>query len=202
MFKRMSVLVRRDGDSQAQFSQGWLHHGEFITQLPGLRGYVQNHVEEEFAPPGGAFLRADGFVELCFDSPEAMAEAFQSSAAVAMAQDEPNFLGHGSGYSLAGYTGLRDAEEGNKLIVAVEQGDAAQLEAAIATLPSQALIRDEVTALIAKAAMAPPQPVKCFLHLFFSNAEEARNTARALAALTTKTGLQTAVFRVRTIRFA
>lgn len=199
MFKRMSVLVRREGDTREQFLQGWLRHGRFIADLPGLRGYVQNHVVQEFALPGAPFLRADGFVELQFDSPEAMARAFTSPAARAMAQDEPNFLGHGSGYALRADTGLGDAEAGDKLIVALGEGDAAALVAA-ARLPG--LIRDDVAALIAKPGMAPPQPVSSFCHIFGVAPARAHQTVDAMARVAADARLPLAVFRVKTVRFA
>lgn len=201
MFKRMSVLVRREGDTRAQFSQGWLRHGRFIADLPGLRGYVQNHVEEEFDPPVAPLLRADGFVELRFDSPEAMALAFTSPAAHAMAADEPHFLGHGSGYALAGDDGLREAQDGNKLIVALGDGDPARVMDEIAALNPLALIRDDVTALIAKPYMAPPQPAQSFLHLHYRDAGAADHAARKIIAITQAGTLKAAIFRVRTVRF-
>ena len=201
MFKRMSVLVRRDGDTREQFSRGWLEHGKFITGLPGLRGYVQNHVAEEFVSGDGNLLRADGFVELCFDSPEAMAQAFTSPAALKMAEDEPNFLGTGSGYSLADNTGMRDAEAGNKLIIALADGAASELRNALAADPSLEVIEDAVTGLIAKPGMAPPQPVSRFLHIYCRDAAAAHATGIALADLTAQISLQAAVFRVRTVRF-
>lgn len=203
MFKRMSVLVGREGDTRAQFSQGWLRHGRFIADLPGLRGYVQNHVEEDFAPPGTSFLHADGFVELRFDSPEAMARAFAGPAARAMAQDEPNFLGHGSGYALSDDTGLLDAEGGNKLIVAVGDGDPAPLQAGIMDLSPLALIRDDVIALIAKPGMAP-QPAKTFFHVRYADAAMACEAAQKIANMAKAKAdhLRAAVFRVKTVRFA
>lgn len=202
MFKRMSVLVRREGDTRAQFSQGWLRHGRFIADLPGLRGYVQNHVEEEFAAPGPPFLRADGFVELRFDSPEAMALAFSSPAARAMAQDEPHFLGHGSGYGLCADTGLGDAQSGNKLILALNGGDPAPLEAGLAAMPLPGLIRDDVAALIPKPGMAPPQPVSSFWHAYCVDAAAVRDAAHRIADIAQAARLHVAIFRVRTVRFA
>lgn len=202
MFKRMSVLVRREGDTRAQFSQGWLSHGRFIADLPGLRGYVQNHVEEDFALPGAPFLRADGFVELRFDSPEAMALAFAGPAARAMAMDEPHFLGHGSGYALRADTGLDDAQSGNKLILATDDGDPAPLEAIIADLSMLRVIRDEVAALIPKPGMAPPQAVSNFWHMHGADAASVREAARRIAQRAREAGLPVAIFRVRTVRFA
>ena len=202
MFKRMSVLVRRDGDTREQFSRGWLNHGQFITGLPGLRGYVQNHVVEDFGTADARFLAADGFVELRFDSPEAMAAAFASPAARAMAQDEPNFLGHGSGYAFAADTGLGDAEAGNKLMIALGDCHAKALRDAAIGMATVRVIEDDVIELIAKPGMAPPQPVGRFLHLYCPNAEAAQAIGIALADLAAQAGLQAAIFRVRTVRFA
>jgi uncharacterized protein (TIGR02118 family) len=196
MFKRMSVLVRRPDHDRATFSRLWERHATPVSQLPKVRGYIQNHIEEDFSPASP--IRADGFVELLWDRPEDMAVAFASEVARPMVEDEPGFLGHGSGYALAQARPLREAA-GRKLIVAA-RGDTAALaavEGQVATLVGRdAWQRDDVTDLIAKPLMAPPQPLDAFYHLWFEDAASARDAGERLAPIA---GI--GVYAVRTIRF-
>lgn len=196
MFKRMSVLVRRPDHDRATFSRLWERHAAPVSQLPRVRGYIQNHIVEDFSP--AAPIQADGFVELLWDRPEDMAAAFASEAARPMVDDEPGFLGHGSGYALAQAAALREAP-GGKLIVAA-RGDPealAAVEARVATLIGRnTWQRDDVTNLIAKPGMAAPQPVDAFFHLWFDDAASARHAGQRLAPVD---GI--GVYAVRTIRF-
>lgn len=192
MFKRMSVLVRRPDHDRCTFSALWERHAAPVSSLPKVRGYIQNHIEQEFsaAPP----IRADGFVELLWDTPEDMTAAFASDAAKPMVEDEPGFLGHGSGYALANAVPLAEAP-GAKLIVALVGAE--NIEADAAKLPGlSALLRDEVKALIPKPGMDPPQPVDAFVHLWFSDVTSAQAAGAMLAAHPGR-----GVYRVRTIRF-
>ena len=196
MFKRMSVLVRRPDQDRETFSRLWRRHAAPVSGLPRVRGYIQNHIEEEFS--AASPIRADGFVELLWDRPEDMAAAFASEAAKPMVEDEPGFLGHGSGYALKAATPLREAP-GGKLIVALADGDGVDIEAAAAGMAGlSAVLRDTVVELIAKPNMAPPQPASAFVHLWFDTVRSARAAAPALAA---QGGGRMGVFRVSTIRF-
>lgn len=202
MFKRMSVLVRRPGDSRQAFSRGWEAHAAPVSSLPRVRGYIQNHVEEDLSAPGVSPIKVDGFVELLWDKPEDMAMAFASPQARPMVEDEPNFLGHGSGYALERAPALVEAQ-GGKLIVAVtgERPAVTAFEDRIAGLPGlERRIRDDVKTLIPKPGMAPPQPVDAFFHLYFTDESAARSAGEVLAAAGAPS-LRTGVYRVRTIRF-
>jgi uncharacterized protein (TIGR02118 family) len=201
MFKRMSILVRRPQDDRATFAEGWRKHADLISDLPGVRAYQQNHVVEDFTSVSARPLAIDGIVELRFDSPDAMAQAFQSPAAKAMAADEPNFLGHGSGYALTTDGPLRPVDGGAKLIVALSgssdpaaalAGDLAKLEGLVD------VTRDDVSELIAKPGMAPPQPADLFFHLSFDTAQSASAAGRDLAARPLP-GVMLDVVRVRTV---
>ncbi len=196
MFKRMSTLVRRPDQDRATFSRLWERHAAPVSGLPRVRGYIQNHIEEEFS--AAAPIRADGFVELLWDSPEDMAAAFASEAAKPMVEDEPGFLGHGSGYALHTALPLR-AMPGGKLILAVLGDDVAAIQAEAADLAGlTASALDTVSSLIAKPGMTPPQPVDAFLHLWFGDLETARTAALRLA---TRKDITAGIYRVRTIRF-
>ncbi len=196
MFKRMSTLVRRPDHDRATFSRLWERHAAPVSGLPRVRGYIQNHIEEEFS--AAAPIRADGFVELLWDSPEDMAAAFAAEAAKPMVEDEPRFLGHGSGYALHTALPLRDMP-GGKLILAVLGDDVAAIQAEAADLAGlTASALDTVSSLIAKPGMTPPQPVDAFLHLWFGDLETARTAALRLA---TRKDMTAGIYRVRTIRF-
>ena len=206
MFKRMSVLVRREGDDRAYFSAKWKGHAAPVSSLPKVRGYIQNHIEEEFSVPGKtAPIKADGFVELYWDRPEDMAEAFKSPLAKPMIDDEPGFLGHGSGYALAEAHPLKDSD-GGKLILALvyeEPGSLFEdLDSVIVSLGATHSIRDDVTGLIDKPYMAPSQPVDSFVHLYFNSKEEARLAGKKLAELSSRMAKGSAgIYSVYTVRF-
>lgn len=205
MFKRISVLVRRASDDAAYFSRRWEAHAAPVSRLPKVRGYIQNHVMERFTEGTDSPIEVDGFVELLWDRSEDMAEAFASSAARPMVDDEPTFLGHGSGYALAAAPPLREGM-GGKLIVAIVAGEdrssLAATEEGFRTLGGlEHLIRDEVTSLIPKPGMSPPQPVDAFFHLYFCDVDHARRAGNAIAAGLSGEGPRLGVYRVRTVRF-
>ena len=197
MFKRMSVLVRRPDHDRATFSRLWRRHAAPVSRLPRVRGYIQNHVEEAFV--AAAPIKADGFVELLWETAEDMAAAFASEAARPMVEDEPGFLGHASGYALGDARPLSSAP-GGKLIVAA-LGDCRALARAVAQAPGlQAQTRDDVRSLIGKPGMAPPQPVDAFFHLWFDDDQAAREAAAVLGAQADMT-VALGVYLVRTVQF-
>ena len=189
MFRRLSILVRRPIDNRATFARGWEQHGAVVRHLPGIRSYQQNHVVEEFghvgAPPT---FRIDGVVELRFDSPEAMREAFSSEGAVPVKADEPRFLGHGTGYAMAAAPQVRTAEDGSKLIVVLRHngnvGAGVSVQAIARALPGCVhVIHDDVVTVIARPEMTEgPQQADGFLHVYFESVERARGGGRSLVA--------------------
>src|SRR5689334_9573978 len=98
MLRRLSILVRKSSQSRQEFAHAWEFHGTLVKQLPGIRAYQQNHVLDEWNAGQAPSFRIDGIVELQFDSMDAMSAAFASAAATPVKADEPNFLGHGTGY--------------------------------------------------------------------------------------------------------
>jgi uncharacterized protein (TIGR02118 family) len=205
VFRRLSILVRRPSDDRAAFARGWEHHGTIVEHLPGVRSYQQNHVLEEFghagAPPE---FRIDGVVELRFDSPEAMKDAFASDAAVPVKADEPNFLGHGTGYATAAAQSVRTAEDGSKLIVVIRHDGHPEAVSAPEALGRgmpgfQHAIRDDVVSVIARPEMtAGPQQADAFLHVCFDTPQHAREAASQLARHPV-TDAAYSVVRVRTV---
>jgi uncharacterized protein (TIGR02118 family) len=89
MIKYITVLSRRAGTSREEFSSYWRDtHAPILQQIPGLRGYVQNHALPD---PQGNEPPYDGFGELYFDSLEAMQEGLGSREGKATLGDIPNF---------------------------------------------------------------------------------------------------------------
>ena len=81
MFKRMTLLRRRTGDTAAAFQAHWSSvHSTFVLELPGIRRYVQNDVIR-----GPSRVPCDGIVELWFDDAAAMQMGFASPAGQAAA---------------------------------------------------------------------------------------------------------------------
>ena len=203
MLRRLSILVRKSSQSREEFARAWEFHGTLVKQLPGIRAYQQNHVLDEWDAGGPPSFRIDGIVELQFDSVEAMRAAFASAAATPVKADEPNFLGHGTGYVGAAPHTPVAAENGRKLIVVarnprdVSAGDV--LERALHHLPNLThLIRDDLTAVIARPEMAEgPQQADVFLHAYFANRDSAQYAARSLVHSDLRAPFS--VVRVRTL---
>src|SRR5690606_8143741 len=112
MIKRISILVRAPHIDRAGFSKHWHDvHGGLVAQLPGIAGYIQNHVVEEFsgvaAEPGAYDI--DGFVELFFPDDAARVHAFTGPHTKPMWDDAPNFLGHSTAYVTVGVCDPRRA---------------------------------------------------------------------------------------------
>ena len=205
MFRRLSILVRRESDDRATFARSWEHHGTLVKHLPGILSYQQNHVVEEFGHTGTApSFRADGIVELRFETPEAMNRAFSSDDARPVKADEPNFLGHGTGYAMAEAQAARPSVDGRKLIVVFRRdgGRAAadSIEAWARGLPGcMHVFRDDVVTVIPRPEMAVgPQRADVFLHLYFDTIDHAREVGRGLLSQTAP-DVAFSVYRVRTI---
>ena len=82
MFKAMVQLYRREDLSRDDFGRWWLdEHRPLVRQLPGLRRYVVNLVEE--GPEDGG----DGFAELWFDSRADFDAAYATEAGKAVVAD-------------------------------------------------------------------------------------------------------------------
>ncbi|MRL70397.1 EthD family reductase [Brevundimonas sp. SPF441] len=197
MFKRMSVLVRRPDHDRRTFSNLWRRHAAPVSQLPRIRGYIQNHIETEFSPASP--IKADGFVELLWDQPEDMAIAFASDAARPMVEDEPGFLGHGSGYAISG-SAWRFEALASKLVIIVTRDGSVVYNAATNLPGLKACFRDDVSALIAKPGMTPPQNVDTFFHLWFADDPAARDAAIRMTEFSQST-VDFGVYLVRPIRY-
>jgi uncharacterized protein (TIGR02118 family) len=186
VFKRMSILLRLPQDDRATFAQKWQHHGTLVSRMPLIRSYLQNHVVEEFAD--NQPIEADGIVELRFDKPEDMPAAFASDAAVPVRADEPNFLGHGTGYGIKQDSQSLKSPEGAKIIISIagsadSQLTAKLLESVRSILGLREVVRDDVASIIGRPEMKrEPQQVSSFLHLLFEDSQTASKAGQALQA--------------------
>jgi uncharacterized protein (TIGR02118 family) len=204
MFKRMSILLRRQEDDRPTFARKWENHGSLVKQLPYIRGYMQSHVVEEFSRDQP--IEADGIVELLFDKPEDMTSAFASPEAVPVRADEPAFLGHGTGYVLSKPSPLVPATDGNKLFVITNALDASMLQRIVDVAAKEFAVsssfRDDVLSVIRRPEMARgPQSVASFLHIYFRD-DASASAAGALISRSMPCGSETgigSVFRVRTL---
>ncbi len=94
MVVRIGMLRKKPEATVGAFGKYWREvHGLLGAALPGLRRYHQNHVIE--MGPGLDLPRGaqtfDGFSELWFDDPPAMAKAFTPETSRKLAADEARF---------------------------------------------------------------------------------------------------------------
>ena len=88
MFKRMTLLRRRTGDTAAAFQAHWSSvHSTFVLELPGIRRYVQNDVIRR-----PSRVLCDGIVELWFDDTESLNAAFASPRGVTLMTHAREFI--------------------------------------------------------------------------------------------------------------
>jgi uncharacterized protein (TIGR02118 family) len=96
MIKSVSMLVRRDHLTHAQFMKHWVEiHAPLAHTVPGLKRYVQSHIVEERTRPDIPAMpgEVDGIAELWFDDRESMARAMATPAAKALHADGALFIG-------------------------------------------------------------------------------------------------------------
>jgi len=85
MIVRMGLLQKKPDWSDEAFRRYWLdQHSQLAKQLPGLRGYRQNHVVDS---------RQIGFSQLWFDDRERMQRGVSSDLGPRLIQDEQHFIG-------------------------------------------------------------------------------------------------------------
>lgn len=93
----ISLLTRRQDLTTADFQKYWREiHGPLGAKIPGLVGYVQNHVIDSrqiaIRFDRGSW-NVDGFVELEFKDQDSFAEAQRSQELAAARLDEAAFIG-------------------------------------------------------------------------------------------------------------
>jgi uncharacterized protein (TIGR02118 family) len=96
MIKSISMLVRKDHLTHAQFVKHWVEiHAPLAHAVPGLRRYVQSHIVEERTRPDIPAMpgEVDGIAELWFDDRESMTSAMSKPEAKALHADGALFIG-------------------------------------------------------------------------------------------------------------
>jgi uncharacterized protein (TIGR02118 family) len=97
MLVRIGFLKKKKDWDAARFRRHWLdRHGPLARQLPGLSGYVQNHVAQH--PHLGADLAQgteefDGFSQLWFENDSATRIAISTELGRSLGADESHFIG-------------------------------------------------------------------------------------------------------------
>lgn len=96
MIKTIGLLARKPGWTHAQFMTHWLEtHAPLAHAVPGLRRYVQNHIESERtrADIAALALDTDGIAELWFDDRAALEAAARTPEMQALHADGAIFIG-------------------------------------------------------------------------------------------------------------
>jgi uncharacterized protein (TIGR02118 family) len=97
MLVRIGLLKKKGDWDTNRFRHHWLdRHGPLARQLPGLSGYVQNHVVQH--PHSGAGLARgteefDGFSQLWFEDDSAAHIAISTELGRSLVADEGHFIG-------------------------------------------------------------------------------------------------------------
>ena len=96
MIKSISLLTRRPELSHDEFVRHWVEiHAPLAHAVPGVRRYVQNHIEGERrrADIPTHEIAVDGIAELWFDDRAAMDRANASPEAKRLHDDGALFIG-------------------------------------------------------------------------------------------------------------
>jgi uncharacterized protein (TIGR02118 family) len=96
MIKSISLLTRRPELTREQFVRHWIDiHAPLAHAVPGMRRYVQNHIEGTRARADipETQVEVDGIAETWFDDRDAMARANASPEAKRLHDDGALFIG-------------------------------------------------------------------------------------------------------------
>ena len=89
MIKIIALVQRNEDLTYGEFVAYWQgHHAKLVSQLPGLRRYVQNPALD--IP--GRDRPYDGCAELWYDDLDAVRTASQSPESARVREDEPRFV--------------------------------------------------------------------------------------------------------------
>src|SRR5262249_45126527 len=101
MIKTIGLLTRKDGWTHEQFMKHWVEvHGPLAHAVPGLRRYVQNHIQSvrRRADVPETELEIDGVAELWFDDLAAFEAAARTPEMKALRADGARFIGRVKSY--------------------------------------------------------------------------------------------------------
>jgi len=96
MIKSISLLTRRPELTHEQFVRHWIEiHAPLAHAVPGMRRYVQNHIEGTRIRPDipETLVDVDGIAETWFDDRDTMARANASPEAKRLHDDGTLFIG-------------------------------------------------------------------------------------------------------------
>ena len=94
MIKTIIMFKKRDDISHEVFTDYWANqHTSIIRDLPGIRRFVQNHIDRDLTRVTPQF---DGISESWFDSPEDLPKVVASEAYQRMIADEETFIDRSS----------------------------------------------------------------------------------------------------------
>jgi uncharacterized protein (TIGR02118 family) len=101
MIKTIGLLTRKDGWTHEQFMKHWVEiHAPLALAVPGLRRYVQNHIQAERtrADITATTVEIDGVAELWFDDQAALEAAARTPEMKALHADGAKFIGRIKSY--------------------------------------------------------------------------------------------------------
>jgi uncharacterized protein (TIGR02118 family) len=101
MIKTVGLLTRKDGWTHERFMKHWIEiHAPLARKVPGLRRYVQNHIqgERKRLDIGETVIEIDGIAELWFDDHAALEAASRTSEMQALHADGALFIGRIKSY--------------------------------------------------------------------------------------------------------
>jgi len=96
MIKTIGLLTRKNGWTHEQFMKHWVEtHAPLAHKVPGLRRYVQNHINGERTRPDieATAVEIDGIAELWFDDQAALETASRTPEMKALHADGALFIG-------------------------------------------------------------------------------------------------------------
>jgi uncharacterized protein (TIGR02118 family) len=94
VIKRLTMWYSRPGLSREEALRHWLEdHAPLVRQVPGVRGYVQDHCVD--SPEGGG-VPYTGLGEVWFDSFESAAAATRTPEWSAVIEDADTFMDLGT----------------------------------------------------------------------------------------------------------
>jgi len=101
MIKTVGLLTRKSGWTHEQFMKHWVGtHAPLAHKVPGLRRYVQNHIQGERtrADIEATAVEIDGIAELWFDDQAALETASRTPEMKALHADGALFIGRIKSY--------------------------------------------------------------------------------------------------------
>jgi uncharacterized protein (TIGR02118 family) len=101
MIKTIGLLTRKEDWTHEQFMKHWVEiHAPLALAVPGLRRYVQNHIQAERSRADIAETKVeiDGVAELWFDDQAALEAAARTPEMKALHADGAKFIGRIKSY--------------------------------------------------------------------------------------------------------